>query len=217
MRIQADSRSVAAFEEIRYDLGFTAASLRPELARIIAEAYLAAGDWGLAKNHVLSRNEIQSKSRSSLVRMERELRQRLQRLSLPQVELLARATSDDRAAMAWLAALKQSRFIYEFAAEVLRDKLVAHDPVLRPSDYETFVVNKSAIHPELTQLASASRKKIRQVLLRMLAEAGLLVDDSAMGRIQRPILSPSATRVIVNDSGQWLAGFLFPDSEIRSI
>ena len=31
-----------------YNFSFTAASLRPELARIVAEHYLAAGDWEIA-------------------------------------------------------------------------------------------------------------------------------------------------------------------------
>jgi hypothetical protein len=212
-----DGRAVATDNDARYSLGFTAASLRPELARIIAECYLRVGDWELAKQRILSANELQCRSTSSLVRIERELRQRVRKLTSSQIELLAHATSDDRAAMAWLAAQKQCRFVFEFAAEVLREKLAAHDPVLRPSDYETFLANKSAAHPELAQLATVSKRKIRQVLLLMLAEAGLIVDGAALGTIQRSVLSPSALRSIVSDSSHWLAGFLFPDSEIRSL
>jgi hypothetical protein len=209
--------TVPTSDRPRYNLGFTAASLRPELARIVAECYLTVGNWDLAKDTILSSNKLQSRSPSSLVRMERELRQRIRTLTPIQIELLAHATSDDRAAMAWLAAQKHCSFVFEFAAEVLREKLAAHDPVLRLSDYETFVENKSAAHPELAQLATVSKNKIRQVLLRMLAEAGLLCDGSAMGIIQRPVLSKSALSAIVGDSGHWLAGFLFLDNEIRSL
>jgi hypothetical protein len=208
---------VLTTDETRYNLGFTAASLRPELARLIAECYLTVGDWNLAKNCVLSSNKLQSRSAGSLVRMERELRQRISRLTPAQIELLAHATSEDRAAMAWLASQKHFSFIFEFSSELLREKLAAHDPVLRQSDYETFVENKSVAHPELAQLATVSKNKIRQVLLRMLVEAGLLCDGPAMGIIQRPVLSESALRVIVNDSSHWLAGFLFPDSEIQGL
>jgi hypothetical protein len=213
----ADDPTVPNTDETRYNLGFTAASLRPELACIVAECYLNTGNWDLAKNRILSSNKLQSRSAGSLVRMERELRQRIKRLTRAQIELLAHATSEDRAAMAWLACQKHCSFIFEFAAEVLREKLAAHDPVLRQSDYETFVDNKSVAHPELAQLANVSKNKIRQVLLRMLVEAGLLCDGSAMGNIQRPVLSESSLRVIVNDNSHWLAGFLFPDSEIRSL
>lgn len=217
MKRKLPDAQVPTSDEAKYNLGFTAASLRPELACIVAECYLTVGNWDSAKKLILSSNRLQSRSVGSLVRIERELRQRITKLTPAQIDLLAHATSEDRAAMAWLATQKHCSFTFEFAAEVLREKLAAHDPVLRQSDYETFIEIKSASHPELTQLANVSKNKIRQVLLRMLVEAGLLCDGSGMGVIQRPVLSESAIRAIVDDSSHWLAGFLFPDSEIQSL
>lgn len=58
------------------------ASLRPELARIVAEHYLAAdGDWDAAKNLILSSNALQCRTTRSALRMERELRQRVNTLT----------------------------------------------------------------------------------------------------------------------------------------
>jgi len=90
-----------------------------------------------------------------------------------------------------------------------------HDPVLRRSDYESFVVAKAMIHPELAKLADSSRAKIKQVLLRMLTEAGLLVPGPALGTVNRAILPHVVLETIVNDNPRWLAGFLVPDDEIR--
>ena len=199
-----------------YNLSFTAASLRPELARIIAECRLATGSWELVKERILSTNALQSRSASSTIRLERELRQRLETLTHDQLILLAQATAEDRTAVAWLAACKHIRFAFEFAAEVLRDKLVAHDSVLRHSDYEAYMENKTLSHTELSKLTASSKNKIRQVLLRMLGEAGLLVEGSALGTIQRPVLSPAVVHAITLDNPRWLAGFLVPDSEIPS-
>lgn len=199
-----------------YNLSFTAASLRPELARIVAEFYLELGDWDLARERILSSNALQCRSASSAIRLERELRQRLERLTLGQITLLAQATAEDRAAIAWLAACKHIQFAFEFASEVLRDKLAAHDPVLRHSDYEIYIENKGLIYPELEQLTSSSKNKIRQVLIRMLAEGGLLARSSPLGMIQRPALSPAVIRVITCDNPTWLAGFLVPDIEISN-
>ena len=197
-----------------YNLGFTAASLRPELARIVAEHFLTTGDWPTTKQWVLSTNALQCRSTSSAVRLERELRSRLQSLTAEQVKVMAQATEDDRTAMSWLAAMKHSAMLFDFAAEVLREKLALHDPVLRPSDYETFVAHKSAIHHGLTELSATSKNKIRQVLLKMLHEVGILQNGPAMGNIQRPVLSPELVRVISADSPHWQAGFLVPDPEI---
>lgn len=197
-----------------YKLSFTAASLRPELARILADHYLELGDWNLAKDRALSANALQCRSTGSAIRLERELRQRLETLTIDQITLLAQATAEDRAAIAWLSTCKHIRFAFEFAAEVLRDKLTAHDPVLRHSDYESYTENKALDHPELDHLTTSSKNKIRQVLLRMLIEAGLLVKGASLGTIQRPTLSPAVMRVILADSPSWLAGFLVPDTEI---
>ncbi len=200
-----------------YNLSFTAASLRPELARIVAEYFLAVRDWEKTKEHILSTNALQCRSASSAARLERELRQRLETLTGEQLVVLAQANAEDRAAMAWLAACKRISFAFEFAAEALRDKLAARDPILRPSDYETYVESKAVERPELMKLSASTKSKIRQVLLLMLSEAGLVGEGIALGTIQRPVLSPAALHAIASDDPRWLAGFLVPDHEIGGL
>jgi hypothetical protein len=199
-----------------YNLGFTAASLRTELARIVAEEYLRLRDWEEVKKIVLGSNALQCRTQSSAKRLEMEIRHRLDILTPDQLELLANATAEDRAAIAWLGVLKTVQFAFDFAAEVLREKLAVQDPVLRHSDYEVFMDAQSVSHPELTKLTNSSRDKIRQVLLLMLVEAGLLVKGLGLGTIVRPVLSPNVLQAIVADSPQWLAGFLVPDYEIMN-
>lgn len=198
-----------------YSLSFTAASLRPELARIIAEDFLETGDWELTKKRVLASNALQARSRNSAVRLERELRQRLQVLTPEQLALLAHSDSEDRAAMAWLAMVKHNAFVFAFAAELLRHKLATHEPVLHRSDYESFFEDKAIGHPELAGLAETTRAKLRSVLLRMLTEVGMLAKRPALGTIQRPPLSFRAKQAIIADSADWLAGFLLTAAEIK--
>jgi hypothetical protein len=200
-----------------YNLGFTAASLRPELVRIVAECYLEVGHWKIAKKRILDSNALQCRSANSAIRQERELRRRLESLTHDQLQLVAKATAEDRAAISWLAVCKHIPFAFEFAAEVLREKLATHDPLLRHSDYESYFDNKASFHPELARLTPASKNKIRQVLLRMLTGAGLLVDGAGLGTIQRPALSPAVVGVINSDDPKWLAGFLVPVSEIQML
>ena len=159
-KTQCNSMSSSAFSS--YNLSFIGASLRPELVRIVAECYLETGDWSLVKEQILSSNALQCRSASSAVRLERELRQRLTTLTHDQLTLLAQATAEDRAAIAWLAACKHVPFVFEFASEALRDKLAAHDFVLRPSDYEGYVEYKSVSHPGV-RLKVAGKKKKRGV------------------------------------------------------
>ena len=194
-----------------YNLSFTAASLRPELARIVAEHYLTCGDWQKTKAWVLATNALQCRSSASAVRLEREMRSRLQDLTKGEMELLARSTLDERILVAWLAAVKHSAFLFDFAGELLRGKLDLHEPVLRSSDYDRFIEEKSVAHPELAHLTESSAAKVRRVLLRMLRETGIL----QKGIIHRPLLSPRVVATIREDKSRWLAAFLVPESEIR--
>ena len=205
---------MADTEQLPYNVGFTAASLRPELARVVAESFLKLGDWEAAKQHVLSSNALQCRNASSAIRLERELRQRLECLTEEELTILSNSTGDMRNAMAWLSAIKRIRFIFDFASEVLRAKLELHDPILRRSDYDAYFETKSLTHSELQGLAPSSRSKLRQVLLLMLVEAELLVPGTGLGIIRRNVLAPKVLHAILDDDPRWLAGFLFPDREI---
>jgi len=201
-------------QPLAYSFSFTAASLRPELAGTVVEYFFRLGSWEETKRAILAANALQARSSASSIRMEREIRRRLQKLTADQLELVHKSTTDVCTCLAWLAAVKHSAFLFDFPAEVLRAKWELHDPVLRASDYERFINEKAPLHPELAQLTSSSAAKIRRVLLLMLREVGLLASGTDLGTIQRPVIPPAVEKVIRRDNPRWLAAFLLPDAEI---
>jgi len=200
-----------------YPLGFASLALRPELARIVAHAFLTYSDWEAAKRHVLSTNALQTRTASTAKRVEQELRRRLQSLTRPQLELLAAAPLDTCSALAWLAVIKTTPFIFAFTADVLRDKLDAADLVLRPSDYENFFASQAIAHPALQQSTQQTKIKIRSVLFSMLREVGILVPLVKEEAVQRPPLPEEVRASIVEDNPRWLAGFLVSDAELCTV
>ncbi|MCP9891416.1 DUF1819 family protein [Cyanobium sp. Aljojuca 7D2] len=202
-----------AEEDLRYCLSFTAAGLRPELASVIAAIHLEEdGDWLRTKAAVLERNALQARSASSGKRLESELRQRLQCLTFPQLQLLARGTGEERSAMAWLAVLKRIQIAAELSRDVLLEKLASLDPVLRRSDMAAFYEDRERDHPELAALAPSSQQKVRSALLQMLRDAGLLAGKAGksgtLGTVQRPLLSPQVQELVASDDPSLLVGFL---------
>jgi len=131
--------------------------------------------------------------------------------------LLAEGTSEERAAMAWLAATKYAALVREFAADVLRSKLADFDSVLRPSDYDNFIATRLPSHPELGELTESSSRKVRNVLLLMLMEAGILQEESGERRITRPVQTQRVIDSIVADDAQFLDGFLWSNEGIAAI
>jgi len=202
-----------AYKASRYCLSFTAAGLRPELAAVIAAIHLEGErDWARTKAAVLERNALQARSARSSKVLETELRQRLQCLTDPQLQLLAQGTSDERNAMAWLAVLKRIEIAADLTREVLLGKLSSLDPVLRRSDMAAFYEDCERNHPELTALAPSSQQKVRSALLQMLRDAGLLSGKAGkggtLGTVQRPLLSPQVQELVVSDDPALLVGFL---------
>lgn len=170
------------------------------------------GDWARTKAKVLERNALQARSASSGKRLESELRQRLQCLTAAQLRLLARGTTEERSAMAWLAVLKRIQIAADLTREVLLGKLSSLDPVLRRSDVAAFYEESERDHPELSALAPSSQQKVRSALLQMLRDAGLLAGKAGkggmLGTVQRPFLSPEVQEVVAGDDPALLAGFL---------
>ena len=207
----------------RYCLSFTAAGLRPELATVIAAIHLEEkdGDWARTKAAVMERNALQARSASTAKRLESELRQRLERLTPAQLQLLARGTSDERNAMAWLAVLKRIQIAADLSREVLMEKLSGLDPVLRRSDMAAFYEACERDHPELTALAPSSQQKVRSALLQMLRDAGLLAGKAGkggtLGSVQRPLVSPQVQDLLAADDPALLAGFLLSPSALPEV
>ena len=159
-----------------YKLSFTAASLYISDSIKIAEEYLKLQNWDLAKKEVMSNNLLQSRTKSSAVRLYRELAQRLQMLSDDQLELLVEGSVQEQKQLLWLAVCKRYVFIQEFAIEVLYEKFLTMNCELTELDYDAFFNRKADWHSELDQLTETTRKKLKQVVFRILREADLISD-----------------------------------------
>jgi hypothetical protein len=199
-----------------FSLGFTALGLRPELARIMAEAFTNEGTWQKAKIRVLAQNAFQVRTAKSGSRIETELRRRLSLLTTRQLQLLANGSLDCCSNLSWLSVLKTVPFAFAFASGFLRQKLEGGDPCLRLSDYEDFFLSQSSLHPFLAALSSSTKVKMRSVLLNMLRQTGILHRSGREDFLQRPVIPPEVHGVIFADDPRWLAGFLVPDQEIAN-
>ncbi|MBL8028668.1 MAG: DUF1819 family protein [Fibrobacteres bacterium] len=191
--------------------------MRPDAARVIAESYLTTKDWEATKQLVLANNSLQVKSRACSIRIERELRVRLQTLTHHQIELLANGSMDTRVAIAWLSVTKHTPFLFQLASDVLRHKMEVHDPLFRPSDYENYITALTEIHPTLSSISPLTKNKVRSMVNTILREVGILNNNLKAPEIQRPSLPVNVFESIVLDNKKWLAGFLFSNAEIQEL
>jgi hypothetical protein len=176
-----------------YILSFTAAGVLRAECVLLAELHARLGDWDAVRSTAVADNLLQARKAASATRVCRELVFRLQGLSDEELALLRQGNPNEQDQILWVAICRRYRLVAEFALEVLRERFLQFGPPLELSDFDAFYDRKADWAEELDQLASVTRAKLRQVLFRMLREAGL---TSADGSIQPTLLSDRVRRVV---------------------
>jgi hypothetical protein len=193
-----------------YLMSFTAGGLLYAESLKLARLYESAQDWDTLRTLVLAGNLLQMRTETATRRIFREIAPRLQQLTPEALDLLRTGARHEQHHMLWLAVCKRYRFIYDFAAEVIREKFLRLDLALTYDDYDIFFNHKAEWHPEVEGVAESTRKKQRQVVFKMLREAELLSPDD---QILPALLTPRVQAVIAADDPAHFA--VFPVSPLE--
>lgn len=176
-----------------YSLSFTTGGLFRQESAELAQLYINTSDWEKLRELVSRDNTLQVRTQSSSKRISREIISRLRLLSEAELEGLRSGSSRDQGYLLWIAICRRYKFIADFAQEVVRERFIRLQPALDKSGFDRFFESKSEWHPELEQLSDSTRRKLRQVLFRMLREAGILTDAD---QIQAPIWSEEILAIL---------------------
>ena len=198
-----------------YRMSFTTGGLYRTEALKLTESFLRLGDWAKTGHAAQSHNLLQARAFSTAQRVIREVVYRLQRLSTEELHLLLEGDPQEQSALLWIAVCRRYPFIGEFATEVLRERFLSLQPDLNYEHYDAFFNRKSDWHPELEKLSQATRKKLRQVLFKILKEADLLVDGHL---INPPLLSARLLDTLSpNTRHQDVSYFPIFDADLRKL
>lgn len=181
----------------KHKLSFTAASLSVTASVNIAEIYLKHKDWSLTRQKIREENTLQSRTGSRTIRVARELIQRLEQLNMNQLELLIEGNQTEQKYLLWFSVCKTYELVKEFAIEVLHEKYLNRSMTLTDLDYDAFFNRKADLNEDLSQITVSTQKKIRQVMLLMAKEAGLVTDEN---QILRAMLSSRVREALMTDA-----------------
>ena len=162
----------------KYRMSFTASCLRCRETSVIASLFLRLADWNKVHDEVLQQNILQIRTASSQERIFREMKHCLECLTTEEMQILADNNSSDAGMILWLAVCRCYKFIGEFAREVIHEKYVTFQKSIDDSDYALFFERKCSLHPELMVLKDATRKKIKQILFKLLRECAVIGHDN---------------------------------------
>ena len=201
----------------RYRLSFTFGSLLGHETRVIAKEYVKDRDWASAKSRILDQNLLQKTRLSSSRRYFGEIRDRLSSAHDWEVDLIASEVSFEEEITVILAiTARYYRFLRDFIIEVVRHKWLGKDTQLKEYDFESFYEGKAPNHEELTKISDTTRKKLREVTLRVLREGKLLTGNK---RDIHKLSLPASLLQRYADSRDFdtLRVFLLSDREIEKI
>lgn len=192
-------------------MSFTAGALLQAESVTIARLYLELRDWNEVKEKAIADNVLQSRAVSTLKRLSYEIISRLNTLNTEEMLLLVDFDYQDQAYMIWLAICRHHQFIADFATEVLRERFITFKPDLQYSDFDVFFNRKCDWHSELDSLSISTKKKLRQVLFKMLREADFL---DGKNNIQATILSPRLLDVMERKGGRDIIYFTLSEDAL---
>lgn len=116
-----------------------------------------------------------------------ELKLRLKHLSHKEIHAITVTRIENQKLITFLANVRLYRILREFIEEIIWDKIMVFDEQLSYRDFANFIYNKTLMHQEIENLSEITIKKVRQVIFKMLEQAGL-IDSVKAKKIQIPFL-----------------------------
>lgn len=162
-----------------YKMSFSTGGLFVNESIAVARLHKADENW---KDTILTAMADGSTSLPKAASNRRTLREIANRVScLTEQErhfLIEQADRPEQEALLWVATCRAYRFVREFAIEVIRERFLSYRLDLPLDAFDHFFDGKAEWHPELAKISASTRRKLRQILFRILREAGVIDNAS---------------------------------------
>ncbi len=157
-----------------YNLSFIGGGLLQGESVLVAEKFCSLNDWSEVDSYVLAHNLLQSRTVSTSKRFYSAIKARLASLTIEELQYLVSADEVEQRQLLWIAICRKYAFIRNFAEQVLVEKYRSFKLELDFETYEAFFFQECSTHPELESISESTRYKVRQILYKIMREAGLL-------------------------------------------
>lgn len=158
-----------------YKMSFSTGGLFVNESVELARLHKAGESWQDTIVTAMADGATSLPKASSNRRTLREIANRVSCLTPDEREFLVEQSDrPEQEALLWLAACRAYRFVREFAIEVIQERFLSYRYDLPLDAYDHFFDAKAEWHPELAKISTSTRLKLRQILFRILREAGVI-------------------------------------------
>lgn len=186
---------------MEYSASFTAGALMREESLQVVEEIRRGVPPEAVDPDVLDVNSIRGRRRKTS-----EVVRRLDSADRTVWEDLPGLSRREQQIVLYYCCLKTYRLIFDFHMDVVLPQWRSLDRSLRPYDAQRYLEGRAGAHPELETWSETTREKVRQVMMKMLVEAGLLDGE----QLQPPRLPDVFWKRFVKVGDMWFleAAFL---------
>ena len=166
-------------ELAKYKLSFLVGGLYYNESLILANLYQELKDWTLVRKEAMDKNLLQTRMKSSSIRMSSEIINKLMLLNNEELDFLINGMESDQKLLLWIATCRRYTFIRDFSIEVIIYNYKNLKKVVNKDEFDIFFNQKSLTHPELDKITELTRNKLRSVMFKNMREAGI-IDKSGL-------------------------------------
>lgn len=173
----------------KYNGDIVGGSLLVAESRKIAQLLLedVSGDeWNKA---IVIDNILQERSPAAAKRHARLIKKRLQKMTGELWNIVATGSSETATQALVAATIKDSFLLGDFLLNVIQQRWKMFERKLYKTDWNNYIEMCAQVDPGILEWSETTRKKTRQVVLRILAEAGY-VDSTKTLNLQPVIINP---------------------------
>jgi len=158
----------------QYQADLSAGSLMLPESRVVAGLLLKGADGVAWDKAVRIENVLQKSSPATAVRQARLIRFRLETMDRSIWASIKDGDKEVATQLLFAAAIKHSELLKDFLREVAADHVRRLEDKLSLNDWERFLSDCEARDPNVHSWSESTRKKLLQVIVRILAEARYL-------------------------------------------
>lgn len=178
-----------------YNAQITAGSLLLRESREVAKLLLQDATQETWRQALVVDNVLQKSSPASARRMARLLINRLEDMPRELWQLVVDGNNDVALQALLAGAIKHSRLLGDFMLSVLRRHYREFNHPIQAREWSDFLRECSLVDPAVALWSETTRRKVGQVVFRILAEAGYLQDTKSL-RLTPVIIAPEVSRIL---------------------